>query len=144
LGVSQTKRTRGFDVIIAANAQGSLAITSEDPCNVHGLMADFMIGQTGAGLTFGYWALYLLPRESTSEPVLNTTNLNSEIDTAVMWMVGTWMTDDAGVVSHIGGAPKSSRNCPRDGRLVFIIANSALSGSSVRVHGTLTWFETIK
>jgi len=59
-------------------------------------------------------------------------------------MLGTWMTSDTGVVSHIGGSPRTSRNCPRGGRLVLAVANSALSGSTVRIHGTMTWFETTK
>jgi len=144
MGVSQTKRTEGVDFTVAANTQGEQAITAEEACNIHGLIMDVMIGQTGAGLSFGYWAVYLLPRGGTPVPVLNTTNLDSEIDSAVTWMVGTWMTDDAGVISHIGGAPRTSRNCPRGGRLMFVFANSALSGSLVRVHGVMSWFETIK
>jgi len=144
MGVSQTKRERALDNIIAANAQVALTIQSEDPCNIHGLIFDMMIGQTSVGLTFGYWKMFLLPRTSTPVPVVNTANINTEDDTAVTWMSGTWMTDDAGVVSHIGGAPRTSCNCSRGGRLVLVIANSALSGSSVRIHGTVSWFETIK
>ena len=145
MGVTQTKRMLATDNTIAANAQLDRIIsTSEDPCNIHGLMMDFMVGQTGAGLTFGYWALMLFPRGDTSFPTLNTTGINTQLFEAVVWMSGTWMTDDAGVVSHIGGAPRTSRNCPRGGRLVLVISNSALSASTVRVHGTVTWFETTK
>ncbi len=145
MGVSQTKRTQSIDNTIAANAQVATIIsTSEDPCNIHGLIADMFLGQTGVGLTFGYWALVLLPRGDTAVPTLNTTTINAEQFSSVVWMLGSWMTDDAGVISHIGGAPKSSRNCPRNGRLVLSIHNSALSGSTVRIHGMLSWFETIK
>jgi len=145
MGITQTKRTSALDNTTAANAQTNTIIsTSEDPCNIHGLQVDMMLGQTGAGLTFGYWAVYLLPRVGTAFPTLQTTQINAEQDTAVLWMLGTWMTDDSGVISHIGGSPRTSRNCPRGGRLVFILANSALSGSTVRIHGTFTWFETIK
>jgi len=145
MGISQTKRVRAFDNTVAANAQiGLILNTADDPCNIHGLITDMMIGQTGVGLSFGYWALCLLPRGTTANPVLTTTALNSEVDNPIFWMVGTWMTDDAGVVSHIGGAPRTSRNCPRGGRLVLVIANSALSGSTIRTHGVATWFETIK
>jgi len=145
MGISQTKRLSAFDDIIAANAQGVFFVTtSEEPCNIHGMILDMMIGQTGAGLTFGYWILALLPRKDTGVPIVNTATLNTEDYSAITWMVGTWMTDDAGVVSHIGGAPRTSRNCPRGGRLVMIIHNSALSGSSVRTHGTASWFESIK
>jgi len=144
MGVSQTKRTQAVDNTVAVNAQSSFVITSEDPCNIHGLMLDLMVGQISTGLTFGYWAMFLKPRSDTNVPVLNTTNINAESFSAITWMQGTWMTDDAGVISHIGGAPKSSRNCPRGGALVLVVANSALSGSTVRIHGTITWFETIK
>ncbi len=144
MGVSQTKRVSADDNTIPANTQNDKVITSEEPCNIHGLIVDMMLGQTGVGLSFGYWALWLLPRGDSAIPTLNTTTINAEQSSAVLWMLGTWMTDDAGVVSHIGGAPKTSRNCPRGGRLVFTISNSSLSGSTVRVHGTLSWFETIK
>jgi len=144
LGISQTKRIQAVDDIVAPNTTGGITITSEEPCNIHGMQIDVQIGNTAAGLTFGYWAVYLLPRGSTALPTLNTTNLNNEQDSPVTWMLGSWMTDDAGVVSHVGGSPKTSRNCPRGGRLVLSIANSVLSGSSVRLHGTITWFETTK
>jgi len=146
MGISQTKRWVAFDNIIGANAQQSTTVTAKEPCNVHGLILDVFVGQTGAGLSFGYWMLLLMPRPAAavSEPIINTTNLNLELENPLTWMLGSWMTDDAGVVSHVGGAPKSSRNCPRDSRLILIIQNSALSGSSIRTHGIMTWFETIK
>jgi len=144
LGVSQTKRNRGIDNTIGINADATITVTSEEPCNIHGLQVDVMIGNVGAGLSFGYWALYLLPRGSTNLPTLNTSNLNNEQDSAVTWMLGTWMTTDTGVVSHIGGSPRTSRNCPRGGRLVLIVANSVISASTVRMHGVMTWFETTK
>jgi len=144
MGVSQTRRNQGVDNTLAPNGGVSITNTSEEPCNIHGLQVDVMIGNTGAGLTFGYWAIYLLPRGSTGVPTLTTTNLNNEQDSPVTWMLGTWMTTDTGVVSHIGGSPRTSRNCPRGGRLILRITSSVLSASSVRIHGVMTWFETIK
>jgi len=144
MGISQTKRLSALDNTVAANAENVLNIQSEEPCNIHGLIVDIMIGQTGTGLSFGYWSLYLIPRPVATTLALNTTNINGENDSAVTWMIGTWMTDDAGVISHIGGSPRTSRNCPRGGKLVLVISNSALSGSTIRIHGTLSWFETIK
>jgi len=143
MGTTQTKRTQGIDSTIAANANASFTISSEEPCNIHGLITDVFVGNTGAGLNFGHWGVYLLPRTSTGVPVPTTGNLNTEIDSAVTWMTGTWMCNTESV-AHIGGAPRSSRNCPRGGRLVLVIENSALSASLVRVHGVQTWFETIK
>jgi len=145
LGISQTKRTQGIDNTIAAGAQLNVTINaSEEPCNIHGLVLDLWIGQQVATFhDFGYWALYLLPRVTTSVPVLNTTNLGDERDSAVTWMLGSWMVVDTDK-AHVGGAPRTSRNCPRGGRLVLTIANAALSAGSVRVHGIATWFETVK
>jgi len=144
MGISQTKRVQAFDSTVAANAQAAFSIVADQPCNIHGLILDMMIGQTSVGLTFGYWVLYLLPRGTTAIPTANTAGLNGENNNPVMWMLGTWMTDDAGVISHIGGSPRTSRNCPEKGRLILVIHNSALSGSGVRLHGTMTWFETLK
>ena len=143
MGVSQTKRTQGHDNTIVPGAQTVFTNTSEDACNIHGLILDLLVGGLSTGLNFGHWALCLLPRSSTAVPVITTTNLNSEIDSPVMWMLGTWMLNNDSI-SHIGGAPKSSRNCPRGGRLVAIIESSVLSASNVRVHGNSTWFETIR
>jgi len=145
VGVSQTKRAQAFDNTFAPNAQVNIVITtSEDPCNIHGLITDLMVGSLGAGINFGYWAMLLIPTRQTNIPTLNTTTINSEDFNALIWMLGTWMCDDPSGIAHIGGAPRTSRNCPRGGRLVLIVSNSVLSGSSVRIHGTASWFEIIK
>jgi len=141
---SQTKRSQGLDNTISVGGQTSFTVTASNPCNVHGLILDLHIGSNvGAEHNFGYWALYLLPREQTSIPTVNTTNMTDERDTQVMWMAGSWTVIDRGFI-HIGGAPRTSRNCPKDGRLVLVISNSALSTTAVRANGLMTWFETIK
>ncbi len=142
MGVSQTKRTQAVDTTVTANATTEFVIsTSEDPCNIHGLIVDVHIGNTSAGLNFGQWGVFLLPRKDTSSPGIQTSAVNSEEASAVTWMLGNWM-NVLETVDHIGGAPKSSRNCPRQGRLVFKLENSPVSVGTVRVHGTFTWFET--
>jgi len=144
LGITQTKRQAVMDITVAANAHGTFTInTAEDPCNIHGLIVDLHAGITGAGLTFGQWALVLLPRGTGPLPIIDTTAINAEADNPVFWMLGNYMMV-AESVDHFGGAPKTSRNCPRGGRLIIRVSNSALSGSTIRVHGTITWFETIK
>jgi len=83
-----------------------------------------------------------LPRGTGTDPNITTSGLNAELDNPIVWMVGNWMVV-AESVDHFGGAPKSSRNCPKGGRLKLAVNNSALSGSTVRIRGTVTWFETI-
>ena len=145
MGITQTKRQQVLDNTVVVNGQVNLVINAaDDPCNIHGLILDIKIGSTGAGLSFGQWGLVLLPRSSTADVDMTTATLNTEVDNPVFWMLGTWMTDITGGLDRIGGAPKTSRNCPRGGRLRLSIKNSALSGSTIRVHGTVTWFETIK
>jgi len=145
LGISQTKRTQAVDNTISAGAQLDVVLkTAEDPCNIHGLIIDLWVGQQVLTFhDFGYWAVTLLPRANATVPVITTTRVNDERDSAVTWMLGTWMLvgEDR---NHIGGAPRTSRNCPRDGRLVISIANSAISAGAVRAHGVATWFETTK
>ena len=133
-----------IDNTVAPGAQfNDVIITSEDPCNIHGMILDVTIGTNVAGLNFGNWALSLLPRSATAVPILTTAAANTEVDSAVFWLFGSWMTE-ASVFARIGGSPRTSRNCPRGGRLVFGVENSAVSGTTVRIRGTVTWFETIK
>ena len=143
MGVSQTKRTQAIDNTIAAGAQLDVVLnTAEDPCNIHGLIIDLWIGQQVVTFhDFGYWAVFILPRKGTAVPPLTTTNINNENDSAVTWMLGTWMVVDVDR-AHIGGAPRTSRNCPRGGRMVISMANSAISAGAVRAHGVASWFET--
>ncbi len=145
MGITQTKRQQAIDNTVAANAQVNTVInTADDPCNIHGLIIDIRIGSLSTGLSFGQWAVTLMPRVGTNAPVLTTSTINSEIDNPVFWMLGSWMTDLTGGLDRVGGAPRTSRNCPRGGRLQFNLENSAVSGSGIRFHGTATWFEVIK
>ena len=144
MGVSQTKRFQVIDNTLAPNAQlNDVISTSEDPCNIHGLQLDVWVGTTTAGLNFGAWGLWLLPRQATAVPILTTTALNTEVDSAVNWLLGAWLQNE-NAFNHVGGAPRTSRNCPRGGRLVFSIASSAVSATTTRIHGVVTWFETTK
>jgi len=145
LGISQTKRVQAIDNTVADGAQLNVTLsTAGDPCNIHGLVLDLWVGQQVVTFhDFGKWALMLLPRGGTGVPSITTANLNNELDNSVFWMVGSWMIVDVDR-AHVGGAPRTSRNCPRNGRLVVAIENSAVSAGPVRVHGTATWFETIK
>jgi len=134
-----------IDNTVALGGQLDVIInTADDPCNIHGLILDIWAGVVSSTVpTFGQWALMVLPRGNTPVPALTTTSLNNEDNNPVIWMLGSWLAsgDDK---AHVGGAPRTSRNCPRNGRLVFSIENSALSGTGIRVHGVATWFETIK
>ena len=145
MGVSQTKRSVAIDntISVGANLAQDL-VNVEDPCNVHGLILDLWIGSNvGAEHNFGKWAVFAQPRTNTNIPTVNTTNVNDERDSAITWMLGAWMIVDRGS-THIGGAPRTSRNCPRGGRITLAIENSTLSTTAVRVHGVCTWFETQK
>jgi len=144
MGVSQTKRISAVDNTIAAGGQLDIEIKSDNACNIHGLIVDLWVGQQVATFhDFGYWAVSLLPRTQTQVPNLITSQVNDERDSAVFWMLGSWMIVDTDR-AHVGGAPRTSRNCPRDGRMVVSISNAALSAGSVRVHGVISWFETVK
>ncbi len=145
LGVTQTKRIQVIDNTVALGTQLNVTLnTADDPCNIHGLILDLWAGVvTSTVPTFGQWALSLLPRGGTTAPALTTAGLNAETNNPIIWMLGSWLAsgDDK---AHIGGAPRTSRNCPRGGRLIVGIENSALSGTGIRIHGVATWFETIK
>ena len=80
MGLSQTKRTQAIDNTVAAGAQLDVILnTTEEPCNIHGLIIDLWVGQQVATFhDFGYWAVSILPRTTTTVPVLNTTNVNQE------------------------------------------------------------------
>jgi len=141
----QTKRVQVIDNTIAAGTQLNVTIkTLEDACNVHGLILDLWVGQQVLTFhDFGKWALMVVERKTAGIPLLTTTSLNAENDNTTFWMLGSWMVVDQDRV-HIGGAPRTSRNCRKDSRLIVGIENSAVSAGAVRVHGTVTWFETTK
>jgi len=145
MGVSQTKREQAIDNTISVGAQLDVdLVTVVDPCNIHGLIVDMFVGSNvGAEHNFGHWSVHVRPRTGTGAPAMTTTGINLEKDIAIKWMQGSWMIVDRGF-THIGGAPRTSRNCPRGGRLTVSIGNSAVSTTAVRVHGVATWFETQK
>jgi len=145
LGISQTKRQQGIDFTVSAGAQGLATLnTAADPCNIHGLILDLWVGSEVTGQhDFGHWSVVLQPREDTSAPSMTTSGISAEDANAIFWMLGTWMLIGPDKV-HIGGAPRTSRNCPRGGRLRVLVENSVLSAGAMRVHGNASWFETIK
>jgi len=145
MGVTQTKRVQVIDNTVAAGAQLNVALrAATDACNIHGLVLDIWVGsQVDTQHDFGKWALMVLPRTGTNTPSLTTGTLNTEIDNPTFWMIGSWMLIGPDH-NHVGGAPRTSRNCSQSARLVFALENSAVSAGSVRVHGTATWFETSK
>jgi len=143
LGVTQTKRQLVIDNTISAGASLNSVLPISDACNVHGLIVDIWVGsQVDTQHDFGKWAVMQLPRGGTGIPAITTANINTENDNAVFWMLGAWMIIGPDH-NHIGGAPRTSRNCPKNGRVVVAIENSSVSAGAVRVHGTVTWFETI-
>ena len=131
-----------IDNTVGAGAQLNVPIPATQSCNVHGLILDVWVGsQVDTQHDFGKWGICQLPRGTTAIPLLTTTALNTEVDAATFWMLGSWMIIGPDH-NHVGGAPRTSRNCPKNGRMVFVLENSALSAGAVRVHGTVTWFET--
>ncbi len=145
MGIAQTKRIQVIDNTVSAGAQLNVTLKSgEDACNVHGLILDLWVG--GQVLTqhnFGKWALSTVIRSGAGAPNLTTTSLNAETDNPVIWMLGAWMIVDPDRI-HVGGAPRTSRNCASKSKIVFSLENSAVSAGAVRVHGVCTWFETTK
>ncbi len=144
LGIAQTKKLFVIDNTIGAGAQLDVEIPADTPCNVHGLILDVWVGsQVATQHDFGNWALFALPRTASGVPPITTSGVNAENFASTVWMFGNWMLIGPDH-NHVGGAPKSSRNCPDAGRLVFSLENSAVSAGAVRVHGTVSWFETRK
>jgi len=145
MGISQTKRTQGIDGTISAGTQvNTLLNTAGDPCNIHGFQLDLWIGsRLITQHNFGHWAVTLQPRGDTTMPNIKTSDLSAELSSSIMWMLGSWMTVESDK-AHIGGAPRTSRNCPKGGRLQVAIESSALSEGASRFHGNAQWFETIK
>ena len=87
MGTTQTKRMQTLDNTIAANAQVTFTIdTADDPCNIHGLIVDMHVGNTGVGLSFGQWIAYVQPRGSTSGPIIDTTAINAEQDNPIIFL----------------------------------------------------------
>ncbi len=145
MGISQTKYMQAIDNTISLGSTLVVNIkTGGDACNIHGLILDLFVGSNvGAEHNFGHWALALLPRTSGPNPLITTAGINNEQDNPIIWMLGSWMIVDRGF-THIGGAPRTSRNCPANAVLKVLIENSAVSTTAVRVHGNATWFETTK
>jgi len=145
MGVSQTKRQQGISNTVSAGGQSDTILnTASDPCNIHGLIVDLWVGSEVTGQhDFGHWSVVLQPRGDASTPAINTGAISLEAANPIFWMLGSWMVIGPDK-SHIGGAPRTSRNCPRGGRLKVSVENSALSAGAVRYHGNASWFETIK
>jgi len=143
MGISQTKRQQVIDNTISAGTQVNTTIrTIGDPCNIHGLILDLWIGsRLVTQHNFGQWAVLINPRGGTGTPSITTTSINAEQDNPLFWMLGSWMTVESDK-SHVGGAPRTSRNCPTNSKLTLAIESSALSEGASRIHGTVTWFET--
>ena len=121
----------------------SLDLDESASVNVHGLRVCGSIEpeNTDANAN-GFWVVYCLPSNIISESTqlaetfgdLNAENLNPYI-----WGVGCWTASNQAPY-HFEFAPRTSRTCQKDARIVCSIVKTGISAGAVRINQTLTCF----
>ncbi len=161
MGFAANKFVRAHDATIGTGSQSDTVIISTlegassggfigtKPINVHGLRGQLRVLISGTGgPNFGYWGVIVKTRASTADPTLTTSAINLQADAVAYWAMGSWaigpvigVDESAGpMVDTIEFDLKTSRNIPAEATIELIVANSALSTATVRIHGITQCF----
>ncbi len=118
-------------------------VLSEGPSvNAHGLRYCFSIEPENAGANAnGWWVLYCLPAQviTISQLPNSFITLDNEDFLPYVWGVGCWTASNEAPY-HYEFAPRTSRTCQKDARLLGTIVKEGISAGAVRINQTLTCF----
>jgi len=119
--------------------------TETDVANFHGLHYCFSIEpEVQDANSNGFWIVYCLPalviNEQTDLP--NTfAELDNEDFLPYVWGVGCWTASNQAPF-HYEFAPRTSRNCQKDARIIAHIRVTGTSSGNNRINSTLSLFSS--
>jgi len=138
---------------IAASTDAKGAGTSEqltmdfdesDVVNLHGFRAEAVLEpETENANANGTWAIYVLPGDiiQAADLPANIGQLNATDAAAYLWGAGVWAAANQ-TTDKIKFEPKTSRNIPNKGRVVFRVTFDGVSAGNVRINQLMTGFTT--
>ena len=122
----------------------TVLLNESNAVNVHGLRYCGSIEPENADANAnGFWILYCFPAD-----VINTTNTALPTDWSTfddedflpyVWGVGCWTASNQAPY-HFEFAPRTSRTCQREARIVGMIVKTGISAGAVRINQTITCF----
>ena len=123
------------------NQQENLQIVIEEgSVNAHAIRASIMCEPQDADANAnGMWGLFALLRSTEGVPSLDVPTIDLEADNPTYIALGTWGASNQSPFNHnieIG----TSRNLPKNARLVLGVQMDGISAGSVRVLQMLTCF----
>ena len=122
----------GVDTIIGPQ------IVMEDNVNAHSLRASISITPVSIDANAsGHWSLIVVEETGPTGFSPTIANINAETLTNQVWAIGTWNASNQSPFT-INIAPKTSRNIPKNGRLILRCLHHIVSSGSVEYLLTLT------
>ncbi len=137
----QRKRIHAKTTAIGVGESTLLATVDEtNGVNFHNIHFGFAVEPEVADANAnGTWVLWCIPDAVSAVPAATFGSLEAEGSNPFLWAMGVWVaTNQTGYTSD-DMVIRSSRNCPRDGRLVLVVRVDGLSTGNARVIQYLTY-----
>jgi len=105
--------------------------------NVHfGLSAET---ENADANSHGLWVLWCIPDATSAVPQSDVIGLEAEGSNPFLWAMGTWFASNQTPYNSGDMVIRSSRNCPRDGRLVLVVDIEGATAGNTRIVSYLTY-----
>ncbi len=137
----QRKRVHAATGLLAVGDANLIALVDEtNGVNFHNVHWNFSVEPQDADANAnGLWALWCIPDAVSALPTLTFGALETEGSNPFLWATGTWAAANQSPYNSGNLFLNTSRNCPRDGRLVLAIRVDGISAGQARVIRTLTY-----
>ncbi len=125
-----------------AGAQKNLIATVDETngVNFHNVHFGFAVEPiTAAANANGIWVLYCIPDATSAVPTSSQGALEVEGSNPFIWAMGVFVTSNESPYTSGDLVIRSSRNCPRNGRLVMSVRIEGVSADTVRTLIYLTY-----
>ena len=144
---TQRRRLDADSTTLGVNAHSAVVVTNNETAsaNFHGVHYCFSIEpeNTDANAN-GFWVVYCLPAQviDVANDLPNTfSELDNEDFLPYVWGVGCWTASNQAPF-HFEFAPRTSRTCQHDARIVGRISQVGISAGQSRVNQTITCFQS--
>ena len=138
----QRKRIHISSALVGAAAEKQLLANVDETngVNFHNVHFGFAVEPQDADANAnGTWVLYCIPDAVSTVPTSSQGVLEAEGSNPFIWAMGVWTASNQSPYTSGDMVIRSSRNCPRDGRLIMVVRMEGVSAGTVRTLQYLTY-----
>ncbi len=138
----QRKRVHIQTSVVVSTARVQLLATVDETngVNFHNVHFGYAVEPQNADANAnGTWALFCIPDAVSAVPSTAVSALELEGSNPFLWALGVWTASNQTPYTSGDFVIRSSRNCPRNGRLIMIVDVEGISAGDSRILSYLTY-----